>query len=169
MPRSFKNYLTGKLGESLVVAELARRDIVATAFAGNVPDIDILAYRDGASAALQVKTWRGGGVQFDADRFLTIEQTGARQFVREELVLAGDLIYVFVLVTYQTSADRFFILDQTEVERVIAKNYQDHLDRNGGVRPRNAHSTHVAVYEPDLRPFENKWDLVREKLSAAAR
>ena len=40
----------------MVVAELGRRGIVATAFAGNVPDIDIVAYADGATTHLQVKT-----------------------------------------------------------------------------------------------------------------
>lgn len=39
IPRSFNNQLAGQIGESLVVAELGRRGIVATAFAGNVPDI----------------------------------------------------------------------------------------------------------------------------------
>lgn len=47
MPRNFNTQLAGQVGESLVVAELGRRGIVATALAGNVPDIDILAYRDG--------------------------------------------------------------------------------------------------------------------------
>jgi hypothetical protein len=42
MARSFKTQLAGQIGESLVVAELGRRGIVATAFAGNVPDIDLL-------------------------------------------------------------------------------------------------------------------------------
>ena len=89
MPQNFKNYLTGKLGESLVVAELARRHIVATAFSGNLPDMDILAYLDGASVAIQVKTWRGGGVQFDARRFLAIDQVGERQEVRDLSPLLG--------------------------------------------------------------------------------
>jgi hypothetical protein len=42
MARSFKTQLAGQIGESLVVAELGRRGIVATTFAGNVPDIDLL-------------------------------------------------------------------------------------------------------------------------------
>ena len=45
MARSFKTQLAGQIGEALVVAELGRREIVATAFAGNVPDIDLLVDR----------------------------------------------------------------------------------------------------------------------------
>jgi len=40
---SAKNYstrLAGQIGENLMVAELGRRGIIATALAGNVPDID---------------------------------------------------------------------------------------------------------------------------------
>jgi len=70
MPRNFKTQLAGQIGESLVVAELGRRGIVATTFAGNVPDIDILAYRDGATVAVQVKSVRAGNVSFNARRFM---------------------------------------------------------------------------------------------------
>ena len=169
MPRDFKNYLTGKLGESLVVAELARRGIVATAFSGNLPDVDILAYKDGVALPLQVKTWRGGGVQFNATRFLEISQQGDRQVVARQLALEGELIYVFVRVTDETHADRFFLLDQVALQALIAHHYQSYLDRHDGVRPRNPRSTHVAVYEPDLLPFENGWELLSERLSAASR
>ena len=53
--RNFSNQLSGQIGEALVVAELGRLGIVATAFAGNVPDIDILACKEGKSTAVQVK------------------------------------------------------------------------------------------------------------------
>jgi len=58
MPRNFHTQLAGQIGESLLVAELGRRGIVATAFTGNVPDIDLLAYRDGRTIALQVESLR---------------------------------------------------------------------------------------------------------------
>ena len=41
--------LSKQLSEHLVAAELARRGIVATPFSGNVPDIDILAFKSGKS------------------------------------------------------------------------------------------------------------------------
>ena len=48
--------LSEQLSEHLVDAELARRGIVATPFSGNVPDIDILAFKSGKSIPVQVKS-----------------------------------------------------------------------------------------------------------------
>lgn len=79
MARSFKTQLAGQIGESLVVAELGRRGIVATAFAGNVPDIDILAYANDTIVYLKVKAWRTGSVHFNATRFIHIDFEGERQ------------------------------------------------------------------------------------------
>ncbi len=44
MGKNFNSKLSGQIGESLVVAELGRREIIATAFAGNIPEVDILAF-----------------------------------------------------------------------------------------------------------------------------
>ncbi|MBM4414796.1 MAG: hypothetical protein FJ035_00675 [Chloroflexi bacterium] len=167
MPRDFKNYLTSKLGESLVVAELARRGIVATAFSGSVPDIDILAYKDGATLPLQVKTWRGGGVQFNASRFLEISQQGNRQSVIAERELKGTLTYVFVRVAEDTRSDRYFVLDQLQLRSIVHDNYQGFLDKHDGVRPRNPQTTHVAVYEPDLLSYEDRWDGILSAMSVS--
>ena len=84
MPRNFKTQLAGQIGESLVVAELGRRGIVATSFAGNVPDIDILAYRAGKTLSLQVKAIRSGSVSFDAKRYMQLEFQGDRQVIAQQ-------------------------------------------------------------------------------------
>ena len=70
--RSFKTQISAQIGESIVVAELGRHDIVATAFAGNVPDIDILAYANGKSVPLQVKAQKTGNPGVDAEKYLNI-------------------------------------------------------------------------------------------------
>ena len=80
--RNFSNQLSGQIGEALVVAELGRMGIVATAFSGNVPDIDILAYKDGKTTSVQVKAWKSGTVSFDAKRFLDIVIENDKQIVR---------------------------------------------------------------------------------------
>lgn len=100
---------------SLVVAELRRRGVVATNFAGNVPSIDILAYRDGRSTAQQLKSVRSGLVSFDAKRFLTIEFEGNKQIIAKQgPALDGALSYVFVSIGQATGVDRFFILEQRD-------------------------------------------------------
>lgn len=165
MARSFKTQLAGQIGESVVVAELGRRGIVATAFAGNVPDIDIVAYADGATTHLQVKTWRTGDVQFDGKRFLRIEFEGDRQhLLGVDDTLDGSLIYVFVLVGELAGRDRFFIITQRELQQIIFDNYGAWLTKHGGIRPRNPKTTHVAVRLGSLEKYEDNWTLIEQRL-----
>ena len=163
MTRNFSTQLAGQIGESLVVAELGRRGIVATAFSGNVPDIDLLAYEGGKTLHLQVKAWRVGAVSFNATRFLNIKREGSVQIV--EGIIEGldrELVYVFVKVGKLAGQDRFFVLRQDELADLILANYESFLTKHNGIRPRNADTTHVAVSENDLAQFEANWQLVKE-------
>ena len=57
-----QTYRLGQSGEHYVVAELNRRGIYAVAFAGNMPDIDVLAMTPrGRTIYIQVKSQRGAG------------------------------------------------------------------------------------------------------------
>ena len=165
MPRNFNTRLAGQIGESLVVAELGRRGIVATAFSGNVPDIDLLAYRDGCTIALQVKSLRTGSVSFDAKRFMTIEFDGDRQIIAEKVAaLDVALIFVFVSIGQQMGDDRFFILDQGTLQRIVQSNHSAWLAKHGGRRPRNPQSTHTAVSFTQLAHYRDNWALIEERL-----
>lgn len=161
MARSFKTQLAGQIGESLVVAELGRRGIVATAFSGNVPDIDLLAYKDGRTLHLQVKAWRTGAVSFNATRFLNIRRDKDRQIV-EGLVagLDAELVYVFVKIGEVAGQDRFFVLKQGDLAEIVRTGYENFLSKHNGVRPRNSDTTHNAVSEADLAKFEDNWALL---------
>ena len=60
MKKGFNTQLTRQIGEHLVVAKLGRLGILATPFAGNVPDYDLLASDlSGHSLPLQVKAING--------------------------------------------------------------------------------------------------------------
>ncbi|MEI7608500.1 MAG: hypothetical protein WCJ64_14075 [Rhodospirillaceae bacterium] len=166
MTRSFKTQLAGQIGESLVVAELGRRDIVATSFSGNVPDIDLLAYRDGKTLHLQVKAWRIGSVSVDATRFLDITIRNDIQTVNGPADgLDPTLIYVFVQIGERLGDDRFFILEQSTLQTVIQKSYQAFLDKHGGRRPRNTNTTHNAVTLEHLIPYQSNWGLIEQRFS----
>lgn len=166
MPRNFSTQLAGQIGESLVVAELGRRGIVATSFAGNVPDIDLLAFKDGSSVHLQVKSVRTGSVSFDANRFLLIEFDGDKQIVRgPDPEIDGDLIYVFVRIGNSAGEDQFFILEQRQLQEIIKQNHIAWLDKHGGVRPKNPQSTHVSVSLAQLAEVEDHWSLVEFRLA----
>ena len=167
LARNFKTQLAGQIGESLVVAELGRRGIVATAFAGNVPDIDILAYANDTTVHLQVKAWRTGSAQLNATRFIHIDFEGDRQIVRGlDETLDGELVYVFVKIGDGAGQDKYFILLQRELQAIILQNYSAWLDKHNGVRPRNPKTTHCAVEMTSLAQFEDNWSLVEERFGA---
>ena len=167
MPRNFKTQLAGQIGESLVVAELGRRGVVASAFAGNVPDIDILAYRDGFTTALQVKSIRTGSVSFDASRYLLIDFEGDKQIVKGcDPSIDHSLIYVFVSIGLQAGNDSIFILHKGQLQKIIYENHVGWLIKHGGVRPKNPKSMHVSVSISDLQDFKDNWAVIDSRLSA---
>lgn len=157
--RNFSNQLSGQMGEALVVAELGRLGVVATAFSGNVPDIDILAYKDGKTTAIQVKAWKSGSVSFDARRFLKIEIADNKQIVGgvHESILRLP-IYVFVKLGESKSADEFYVLDQWTLAELVKEGYESFLDLHGGVRPKNPQTTHNSVTLSQLLPFKDCWE-----------
>jgi hypothetical protein len=165
MPRNFNTQLAGQIGESLVVAELGRRGIVATAFAGNVPDIDLLAYRDGRTVAVQVKSVRAGSVSFDAAKFVTITFDGDRQIIADTPVpLDEALIFVFVGIGQKAGEDRFYILDQGTLQKIVHRNHAAWLSKHGGIRPKNPQSTHVSVSLGQLDEYRENWTLIEARL-----
>lgn len=165
MPRSFKSRLIGQTGEYLVVAELGRRNIIATPFAGNVPDIDILAYSNGIALPIQVKTVSNGTWQFDASRYLRIDQEKDRQRVAgKSKDIDPHLICVLVRLGEKRGEDKYFVLTVGEIQRLILKNYCEFLKKHSGVRPSNPLSTHTMIPERQLMDHLDKWSVIEHKL-----
>ena len=163
--KNYSNQLAGQIGESLVVAELGRRGFIATAFAGNVPDIDILAYKSGLTVALQVKAWRSGSVSFDAKQYLKIELNGKVQTVAGMVNEHNkDLLFVFVKIGSKAAEDRFFVLQRSHLAEIIKENYSWFLSKHSGIRPRNYKTTHCSVNEEDLQSYADKWELLEEAI-----
>jgi hypothetical protein len=159
--RSFSTQLAGQIGEALVVAELGRRNIVATGFSGNVPDIDLLAYRGGHAVPLQVKSWRSGPVHLNAGRFLRIHMDGDRQCIQgRDTDLDPELIYVFVLIGEARGDDEFFILPQGILQEIVLRCHSDYLAKHNGVRPKNPRSTHMGLKLCDLEAHRDRWDII---------
>jgi hypothetical protein len=150
LEKNYSTQLAGQIGESLTVAELGRRGIVATAFAGNVPEIDLLAYKDGTTISLQVKAWRVGSVSFDAKNYLEIE------FVDKQQNVVGlhnfgneNLIYVFVKIGEKIGSDKFFVLSKRILANMIMENYVSFLSKHNGQRPRN-YLTRVQTHNQNM-------------------
>lgn len=166
MARSFKTQLAGQIGEHLVVAELGRLGIVATPFSGNVPDIDLLAYKDGKSLPLQIKANRKGSISVDARRYLNIAFNGDVQtVVGKSKDVDRNLIFILVSIGNQLGEDRFFIYKQGFLQDLIYDRYKAFLSKHGGIRPKNPKSTHSAYSKSDLQGSENNWGIIIEALA----
>lgn len=159
--RKFSTQLTGQIGEALVVAELGRRGIVATSFAGNVPDIDLLAYLDGKTLPLQVKSWRSGSVHLNAARFLKITMEETLQKIHGmDTELDPELIYVFIQIGERLGEDSFFILTQGTLQKIVHDHHFAYLAKHKGIRPRNPESTHMGLSLHDLKVHQDRWNVI---------
>ena len=166
--KDFSKQLSKQIGENLLVAKLGELGIVASTLTGNVPDIDILAYRqDGKSIPIQVKTVRKGSVSVgNAEHFIKIsfdETTNPPkiiQKVRGKQKINKDLIYVVIFCRKELEAAKFYICTQGDIQKIVDKNYRAHLFKVDSVRPKNPKSTHCTYKEKDLLKFEDNWDLI---------
>ncbi|MFZ1934646.1 MAG: hypothetical protein WCB27_04425 [Thermoguttaceae bacterium] len=161
-----ENQITKQLGEYLVVAELARRGLLATTFTGNVPHYDILATdRDGHAFAIQVKASNGGGWQFDIQRFVEVRQEGERQLLGSETkVPYPELICVFVFAGSKYGEDQFFILTWCDLQQVLVSEYRWYLDHHNGVRPKRHDSYHTVLRPNSIEKFRDNWDLICQRV-----
>jgi len=169
------NKLIGQVGEFLVCAELGRRGLIATPFAGNVPGYDVIATNeDCRSIPIQVKANNGKrSWQFPAKKYLRIEidpKTKVQTVHGYQRGLFPDnLIFVFVRLAprdrIDREDDRFFILEWRELRKVMVDHYRRNLKKWGGVRPKNPDSTHMALFLPELEPFEGRWEVIERQLA----
>lgn len=112
--------LIKQAGEHLVAAELAKRGFLATPFAGNIPDFDVIAIGQGLKAIpVQVKTICSSSWQLDARRFIDISFVGKKQFVTGVSGSVSEhLIFIFVKISYD-SDDRFYIIKAKDLAGLI--------------------------------------------------
>ena len=155
MATGLNNKLTGQIGEHLVTAELGRRGIIATPFAGNVPDIDILAYANEKTAHIQVKAINKSSWQFDIRTFLDIEMMKSGQRVRGiNTNLDRKIFCVFVAIGDALGQDRFYIFKWGWLQDYFSNIYK------GRKPPYNINSFHCAVWEKDMTRHLDKWRLI---------
>jgi len=156
--------LSKQLSENLVTAELARRGVIATPFSGNVPDFDILAFQNGTSTPIQVKSTKDGNIQVSnvTKDYLTIEFEGDRQIVKGKKEMPQwkkDLIFIVVFIGENLGEDRFYICRNSDIQEIIFRNYNSWLQQHGDIRPINPRTTHCAYNEQDLSDFKDNWIL----------
>ena len=163
--KNFNTQLSGQIGENLVVAELGRRGIVATTFSGNVPDIDVLAYRNKKSIPIQVKAIKKGSLSVNAQHYLEIEFDGNLQIVKgKNKDIDINLIFIIVKVGEYLGEDIFYICKQGLIQDLVYNEHKRFLEKHKGIRPRNPTSTHCSYYEKDLLEYKDNWALIEKLL-----
>ncbi len=155
--------LTRQIGEHLVCAELGRRGLFATPFAGNVPDFDlVVADHLGNSILVQVKAINQTSWQFGAASFLNIElASNVQSIIGLKALPNPGLICVFVVLK-EDRQDEFYILTLGELQQIIRVKYAEYLGKKAGVRPKNPKSLHCAVWVKELASFKDKWTTISE-------
>jgi hypothetical protein len=124
-----QNKLAGQVAEHLVCAELGRRGLIATPFAGNVPTFDVLATDlECRTVPLQVKATRGDRWPSDARLWLDVvyDERSGIQHNRGPLPLTNpELIYVCVALhgPDDDKRDRYFILTKADVQDACVQIY----------------------------------------------
>ena len=165
MARNSKTQLAGQIGEHLVVTELGRRGIIATPFAGNVPNIDVLAYANGKSLPIQVKAQTQGNLSVDAKRYLEIQFDGDVQSITgKSKDIERDLIFVLVKIGDAAGLDNFYVYEQAVVQDLVYAEHSSFLKKHGGIRPRNPMSIHCSYYLRDLLEYKGNWNLITGRL-----
>jgi len=158
--------LTKQVGEYLVAAEVCRRGFIATTFTGNVPFYDIIASNaTGLHQAIQVKTIRDGGWQFDLRAFAVVSLRGKRQVVgRPARPPYPNLVCVFVRLR-DHGADEFYILTWTELQQIVITGHRAYLASHGGIRPKKYDSYHGAIRPQMLAKHRDNWKLLNKRLT----
>jgi len=156
--------LTSAVGEFLVAAELCRRGLLATPFAGNVPHY--ASGQSGGHVAVQVKAINGHAWQFDSRKFLDVhmDEDGKRQILGAPQQEPFPELMCVLVVLKKTGQDRFFILEWKELQNLLVRGYTAYLSNHNFVRPRVPGSFHMALAISDVEPFENEWPKILDRV-----
>lgn len=153
--------LTRQIGEHLVASRLGRLGYIASPFAGNVPEFDLLiANENGRAIPVQVKAINGVSWQFKVDTFLNVEIIDDEQFVKGPKELSNPhLICVFVALGKNEEKDEFFVFTKKDLQEFFLKTYK------GGRRPKNPQSLHCAIWPKDLAGYKDNWGLIEQAIN----
>ena len=167
------NKLTAQIGEYLVCAELGKRNLIATPFAGNVPAFDVLAADEFChTAPIQVKASRGDNWPTDARTWMNIqfdEKTKTQNNLGHVEIKNPDLIYVFVAIAPDDkNKDRFFILTKSQLQNVCIKGYSEWMDERDWKRPRSPESYDCRFWISEVEKYEDNWKLISNRLAASS-
>lgn len=165
------NKLRGAAGEFLVAAELCRRGLLATPFAGNVPYFDIIACGKSAGhVTIQVKAIdmsRSKWWQFDIRKYVDVQMDadGKHQKIGSLRSEPYQGLYFVLVELIDTGKDKFFILEWSALRDILAHKYEYDLARQGYLRAKNPESFHTAIGEDAVQEYQDSWDAIVSRVS----
>jgi hypothetical protein len=172
------NQLVRQVAEHLVCAELGRRKLIATPFAGNVPAFDVIATDSHCrTVPIQVKATTSNGWPGNARTWMNVEfdPVANKQKYNGPLTISDpDLIYVCVVVRPPLAGpndlrrDRFFVLTKRDIQRVSVESYTAFMNAHGWRRPSNPASFDCRYRIKQIVQFENNWSLIENRLNNGA-
>lgn len=141
----------GRAGEHFVAAELLRRGAYAVTFAGNMPEIDILASNvdQTRTVAVQVKTKRSG-----------TWQTSLKEWKQRAPEIGALRFWVFVDLTNAGILPSYYVVPEDWIQRDIDTHHEAYLAKHGGKRATTPTSTHHAISRPRIAQWQDRWDLL---------
>lgn len=175
MPSGRLTKLAGQVAEHLVCAELGRRELIATPFAGNVPTFDIVAADERCRVVpIQVKATRSDNWPTDARTWMDLTlraEDGVQQYHGPRKLVDPDLIYVCVVLQRPEARarDRFCVLTKEDVQKACIASYRAWMEPRGWRRPQNPASYDCRFAIDQIAQFEDNWELVRTRLGSPER
>ncbi len=163
------NKITQQIGEFLVCAELGKQGLIATPFAGNVPEFDIIVADEHCrTLPIQVKasnsdSWKSIAIEWMKINFN--KDTKQQEYLGPLEIDNPDLIYVFVRISQDKKEnDRFFILKKINYQNICIKHYSSWMNTKDWKRPRSPESYDCRPKIHELADYENNWDVIKKDL-----
>ena len=163
------NKITQQIGEFLVSAELGKKGLIATPFAGNVPEFDIIVADEYCrTLPIQVKASNSDSCKSTATEWMKInynEKTKQQEYLGPLKIDNPELIYVFVRVFQdKKERDRYFILKKKNYQNICIEHYSSWMNTKNWKRPRSPKSYDCRPRIHDLAKFEDNWGIIKENL-----
>lgn len=156
----------GNAGQFRVASELCRRGMQAAITLGNTPGVDVLCMGEDRRKCvlIQVKTFRAGANKCAVGKNAEIDM--------------GDLFF-WVLAglrdeTHPDVAECFYIVPSRVMAKHVSRSHKRWLSKPGkkGQKHKDNNmrtvcfNTKKGAYRFDINEYENRWDLIEEKLES---
>lgn len=141
-----------RAGEHFVAAEIHRRGAYAVTFAGNMPEIDVIASdkEQNRTVMIQVKTKSGS-----SSGWQTQTTRGKCAPYPEE-----SRFWILVDLDEIGSAPSYYIIPEWWMLNDIYEAHQTYLNQHGGTRPVKRESKHHKIERRRVEQWRDRWDLL---------